>query len=128
MEKLDLTSAIALLESENNLSTIYTKQDVLNLLNRIETGPNNEFKISEYLNTFIRCLIGTYEHEINNMETEDLIDRDSATFELSGNEIYLDSISINDYNLEKKLEDIIETSIDSAKENFNDLLEEGSIG
>jgi len=97
MEKLNLAQAISLLESDQNFGSIYTKQDVLMLLNRIETAPqeNNDIDIDS--------IVEDIENEIcsiiDNLESDDCIEYDTASFRLDGNEIELYSVDLNTYNI-----------------------------
>jgi len=90
-EKINLAAAISLLESENNFGSIYTKQDVLNLLNRIQEGPKESLNLDRFVDTILEC----FEKELRQTDTDDFIDKDSANFDLNGNEIYLESIDVN---------------------------------
>ena len=96
MEKLNLAQAISLLESEQNFGSIYSKQDVINLLNRIEENvPHGTFDIEE----IIEDIENEIDSIIDNMDNEEMIEMDSAEFRLDGNQIELCSVGLNTYNL-----------------------------
>ena len=109
-EKINLAEAISLLQSENNFGSIYTKEDVLNLLNRIQEGPKESFNLDIFVDTLLNC----FERELRNADTDDFIDRDSASYELNGNEIYLESIEVNNSSVQY----FIKTCIIDARQEF----------
>ena len=66
----------------NNLSSIFTKQDVIDLLNKIEGDTSVESVIEKVVGVFDR--LGS-----------DIVDLDSAELELYGNEVHVNSVDVD---------------------------------
>jgi len=97
---------------QNAPSSIFTKDDVLNLLNRIEIpkeatiNPLTQFQIESLINK----VIDTVRDSADNMDN-DCIDRDSAEFSLSyNNTIELDSVEFDT----SSIGDTVTADIDDA--------------
>lgn len=92
MNKLNLTEAKDLILN-NNLGSIYSKEDVINLLNRIEEKQVQSNIDLEELKSKLFSEIRTI---LSDCDTDYLIDKDNAEFSISyGNTIELDSIPVN---------------------------------
>ena len=113
MDKLNLTEAKDLILN-NNLGSIYSKEDVINLLNRIEEEKKDEkmvdlMKIRNYVNYKISDFIKHYDFD-------EIIDKESAGFDIKyGNTIELDTILVYsdclENDLSKELIDIFDRLI-----------------
>ena len=101
MEKIKLTEAKELLN--NNISSIYTKQDVLNLLDRLDMGSDID-NITELFKKIKEEFSNDLTHVL-----ERIVDKDDITLELNGNEIYVDDIEINTSVIEDVLSDVLES-------------------
>lgn len=74
---------------KNSPSSIFTKDDVLNLLNSISTGNSNLTK------DMVDDLMRYISDGIHNVDSEDVVDKSTAEFSLDGNTIELDSIDVD---------------------------------
>lgn len=101
MTKIKLTEAKELLN--NNISSIYTKQDVLDLLDRLDMGSNID-NITEIFKKIKMEFSSDLTHVL-----ERIVDKDDITLELNGNEIYVDDIEINTSVIEDVLSDVLES-------------------
>ena len=99
MTKIKLTEAKELLN--NNISSIYTKQDVLNLLDRLDMGSDID-NITELFKKIKEEFSNDLTHVL-----ERIVDKDDITLELNGNEIYVDDIEINTSVIEDVLEEVL---------------------
>jgi len=100
MNKIKLTEAKELLN--NNISSIYTKQDVLDLLDRLDTGSSIE-NITEICNKIRSEFSSDLTYVL-----EQIVDKGDITLELNGNEIYVDNLEINTDVIENVLSDVLE--------------------
>lgn len=73
----------AIEQVSNNISSIFTKQDVLDLLNKIEDGGYT-----------ISYILDKVESAFDYMSSSDIVDTDSACFSLDGDRIVLDGIEV----------------------------------
>jgi hypothetical protein len=120
MEKYTLKQAIETMnEIASNPSpmaaSLFTPADVLRILESItlpEAQPKRAFIPNEWINNFIHTLT-------EDLEDYQIIDHDSAEFELYHNEIRLESISVDNYNLRIQLE----RRLSSALEHVNSEIE-----
>jgi hypothetical protein len=76
----------------NNLGSIYSKEDVIRLLEQIDSEPA-ELRINSEIMSSITDKINDY---LENMDTSDLIDYDSACFNIGyHNRLELESVDSN---------------------------------
>jgi len=89
MEKMTITETIGQI-TNNNLGSIYSKDDVLRLLENIkqEEGKADMDDIFDKLKLRI-------ERTVNNLNSSDVCDYDSVEFSLNGREIEMDNIDVN---------------------------------
>ena len=99
---------------ENAFPSIYTKDDVIKLLNSIEIeAPKSGFKVTkEQIDELVENIENRLERNANNLSTEDVVDMSSAEFSIGyGNCIELDSIDINSSDITSEMmsgvEDVI---------------------
>ena len=119
MDKMTLQQAIHLLETGTaNFGTImYKAEDIITLLNNIEQDQPESTGIStEALEDLKADILSKFEAEIDCTSTTDLVDFNTADFRLSGNEIYLNDISIN----YREMENCLESAIDRVFNNFKE--------
>jgi hypothetical protein len=100
MNKIKLTEAKELLN--NNISSIYTKQDVLDLLDRIDMESNTEH-IKELFNNIKM----EFSHDLIRV-IDRIVDKDDIRLELSGNEILIDDVEIDTDVIVGVLEDVLD--------------------
>jgi Zn-dependent M32 family carboxypeptidase len=108
MNKIKLTEAKELLN--NNISSIYSKQDVLDLLDRLDMGSNTEH-ITEIFNK----IKTEFAHGLRCIE-ENIVDTDNIRLELYGKEIIIDNVDIEFENIESVLEEVL----DSLEQDFEE--------
>jgi Zn-dependent M32 family carboxypeptidase len=101
MNKIKLTEAKELLN--NNISSIYTKQDVLSLLDRLDTGSSIE-NITEIFNK----IRSEFSSDLTRV-IERIVDKDDIKLELYGNEIIIDDVEIDTDVIEGVLSDVLES-------------------
>jgi Zn-dependent M32 family carboxypeptidase len=101
MTKMKLTEAKELLN--NNISSIYTKQDVLSLLDRLDTGSSIE-NITEIFNK----IRSEFSSDLTRV-IERIVDKDDIKLELYGNEIIIDDVEIDTDVIEGVLSDVLES-------------------
>ena len=93
--------------------SIWSKDDVLQLINKIDEGEGtiNTEKLLEKIRESV-------DNAINNMSNDEIVDVSSTEFEIrNGNEIEIDSIGIN-------TSDIVDNVMDSVADAINDYIEE----
>jgi hypothetical protein len=105
MQKKSVAELISLVEG-NNLSTIYSKQDVINLLNNIKT---DQIKL-DYVGIARRLKAKAYDL-IGDIYQPDLVDTSTAEFELNGNEICLTEVEVDIRKISEEFEQIEDESI-----------------
>jgi hypothetical protein len=110
MNKIKLTEAKELLN--NNISSIYTKQDVLGLLDRLDLGSD-----TEHITELFKKIKAEFSSDLTHV-LERIVDKDNITLELNGNEIYVDDIEINTDVIESVLEDVLD-NLESVLEEQN---------
>jgi hypothetical protein len=91
------------------MSSIFTKNDVLNLLQSIEMKKEN-LVTKEMLVTFVTDYV---EKQVEQLETQDILDLSSAEFCLSGNEIELDNVEIDISDLTRNILGEIDEAVDT---------------
>ena len=108
MKNLTTTTAIELVNQSTG--SLFTKQDVIDILNRIEDKPTeHEIDFSKFKELL-------FEEFGNTCWDEDIVDKDSADFRLSWKEIELDSIEIDEHALKNKFKGLIDDAISNYKE------------
>jgi hypothetical protein len=100
MNKIKLTEAKELLN--NNISSIYTKQDVLDLLEKIDMESNME-SIKEIFDK----VKTNFAHGLRCAE-EGIIDKDDIELELNGNEISVYRVDVDLEHIESVLEEVLD--------------------
>lgn len=107
----------------NNISSVFTKEDVINLLKGIDAEPKlaskdedetDEVNEVTFTDETIKELIEHVAHTIGGLFADDIVDKDSAQFGIDGR----DTIVLEDVDLNGNLEDIV---ADSINEFFEDL-------
>ena len=101
---MKLTEAKQLV-TNNMISSIYTKQDVLNLLDKIETeGDMGKFKET------LERLKSEFEHGLTFVRDQ-IVDSSDVTFELDGNKIIVDDVPVDMDIITNVLEELVDELI-----------------
>lgn len=88
------------------MSSVFTKEDVLNLLQSIEVKASFDKEI------FVKFVKQYVEEQVEELETCDILDLGSAEFCLNGNEIELEDIRIDTGDLTKNILCDIDSAVD----------------
>jgi hypothetical protein len=100
MENYKVTKENALASVRQSVSSIFTKEDVLYLIEKIEVGSSRVIT-TQQINDAIDEVVSWAERRVDN-----LIDLDSAEFEISySNQLELTGVEINLDNLRNALEE-----------------------
>ena len=92
------------------MSSVFTKEDVLNLLQSIEMKKEN-LVTKEMLVTFVTDYI---EKQVEQLDyIRDILDLSSAEFELNGNEITLESVDVDTRDLTRNILGEIDEAVDT---------------
>ena len=106
---------------ENAFPSIYTKDDVIKLLNSIEIEAPKEITVlsQSQIDDLCRLIVDQVKDNAENFNSE-IVDTDSAEFELYGNEIQLSSVDIHTdevaRNVVDGIGDVIETFFEDLKD------------
>ena len=101
MTKIKLTEAKELLN--NNISSIYTKQDVLSLLDRLDMGSDMS-NVTELFKKIKMEFSSDLTHVMDR-----IVDKDDIRLELSGNEILIDDVEVDTNVIEGVLWDVLDS-------------------
>jgi hypothetical protein len=92
------------------MSSVFTKNDVLNLLQSIEVKTIFD---KESIISFVKQYV---EDQVSELDAQDILDFSSAEFCLNGNEIELDNIEIATRDLTKNIIGDIDEAVNSLLE------------
>jgi hypothetical protein len=90
------------------LSSVFTKEDVVNLLRNLEVSSNKLSK-SELVD-FVTSYVET---QVEQLDARDILDLSSAEFELNGNEITLESVEVDTRDFTRNILGGIEESVET---------------
>lgn len=100
---------------ENSFPSIWSKDDVLSLLNQIDESIADFDK-----DELIKKIKSAVKESIEQMSDEDIVDEDTFEFSITrGNEIVVDSFSV-------KTSRIVENVVESVEEAINEYIEESA--
>lgn len=89
---MKMTIAQAVASVQNAPGSMYTREDVISLLGRIQEGGSiTKDQIEELIEKVLDMIKGN----ADNLDTEDVCETSSAEFDLNGNEISLSSVDVN---------------------------------
>ena len=88
------------------MSSVFTKEDVVNLLRNLEVKSNKLSK-SELVD-FVKSYVET---QVEQLDAGDILDLSSAEFGLYGNEITLESVDIDNSDLRRNILSDIDDSV-----------------
>lgn len=84
-------------------SSIFSKDDVLALLASIEVSAGKPELSEEFKAKICSLVADAIDEAVESFSSEDVVDLESAEFELSGNEISLSSVDLNSYGLSSNI-------------------------
>ena len=103
---------------QNAPGSMYTREDVISLLNRIKvekgSGPTDR-----QIKDLVERIVETVNDNASSLSTDDVLDTYSAEFELNGNEISLSSVDIDCSKIADEVTDGIESVIEEFFEELN---------
>jgi uncharacterized linocin/CFP29 family protein len=103
MKKAEVIKAV-----KSNISSIYTKDDVLALINSLEDS--SPYVSQEKLN---ECIRKSIENTLGNMSCSDVVDCSTAEFDIqNGNEINLTHVDFDENNILNDIMNDLESEID----------------
>jgi len=109
--KLNLARTKELVDT--NVSSIYTKQDVLNLLDNLDMGTD----MNSITNLF-KKIKSEFEHGLTFVR-EQIVDVDGITFELDGNKIYVDDVPVDMDIISNVLDELLDELETNLEDNNN---------
>ena len=104
---------------KNAPSSIFTKDDVLNLFNNLEPakgGALNQVLIDQ----LIQVVVDQVKSNVENLETDEVCDTDSAEFDLNGKEISLSHVDVNTEGIADGVVEGIGDEIEAFFENLEE--------
>jgi len=93
----------------NNYSSVFSKQDVLDLIQSIEVKKENPIT-KEMLVDFVTEYITT---QAEQLEAQDIVDFSSAQFDLNGCELSLEDVDIDSDDLRRNMLGEIDDAVDT---------------
>ena len=113
---------------KNAPGSMYTREDVISLLEKIEIEQASEAKVgkltTQQVSDLCKKVIDQINENADNLSTNDVVDLDSAEFELNGNEINLYSVDIDTNQIADSVVDGIGDVIEEFFEELNEEDEE----
>ena len=113
---------------QNAPGSIYTREDVISLLNKIE-APASTGKIDQQV---VKDLFDAIKEEIKdnarNLDSSDVVDTSTAEFSLNYNEVQLDSVDIDTDNIADAVVRGLYDTIEEFFINLSDEVEEEGDG
>lgn len=109
---------------QNAPGSMYTREDVISLLNKLEipkatSGVLTQTQIEELCHK----IFDHVKENAENLDSDDVCDKESAEYELYGNEINLTSVDIDTRHIANNVVDgvgdVIETFFEDLKEDNN---------
>jgi hypothetical protein len=92
-----------------NFSSVFTKQDVLDLIQSIEVKKENLIT-KESLVDFVTEYV---EAQVEQLDAGDILDLSSAQFDLNGNELTLENVDIDTRDLTRNILGEIDDAVDT---------------
>ena len=109
---------------QNAPSSIFTKEDVLTLLNNLQAADSITKFDQQMITDLCEVICDQIRDNARNLSTEDVVDTGSAEFELYGNEIQLSSVDIDDRSIAEAVVDGVADAIEEFFEKLVDEVEE----
>lgn len=107
---------------ENTFSSIYSKEDVIKMLEAITEQPKQEVSLMDAFKMFKSEFLHILDMEHHNHEFDnDCIDTSTAEFSLSGNEINLDCVELDNREIMREVRNqIIGDVFDSMEQEIEE--------
>jgi len=109
MKKVTIEQAIG--NVKECMSSVFTKEDVVNLLQNLEV--KSEFEKG----SLVRFISEYVETQIDQLDCQDIINHRSVEFSLQGNEICLENVEIDCDDLRMNILGEIDSAVDTFLEN-----------
>lgn len=93
---------------QKQLPGFYSVEQVIEMINGIEDVGDGPSMTSEKVMELIELLTNKVERKLNGLDAGDLVDYDSAQFELNGNEISVYEIDVNVDTIRDEVSDVID--------------------
>lgn len=90
------------------MSSVFTKEDVVNLLRNLEVSSNKLSKLE--LVDFVTSYVET---QVERLDARDILDLSSAEFDLNGNEITLESVDVDTRDFTRNILGEIDEAVDT---------------
>jgi hypothetical protein len=105
MKKVTVEQAIG--NVRECISSVFTKEDVINLLQSLELKSNiTKSCLVEFITDYV-------EKQVNELDCQDIIDHRSVEFSLQGNEICLENVEVDSDDLSRNILGEIDDSVDT---------------
>jgi len=102
---MTLENAIA--NVDKCISSVFTKQDVMDILQNLELKSNlTKSCLVEFITDYV-------EKQVNELDCQDIIDHRSVEFSLQGNEICLENVEVDSDDLSRNILGEIDDSVDT---------------
>lgn len=100
--------------------SLFTKEDVLKVLRELQDDldfedEDSEFLTQEQLDGLREDICNQVETKLENLYSDDVVDLDSAEFEINGDRLSVTSIEINTSSLVDEISDVIEKVFNDVK-------------
>lgn len=121
MKTNSLTIAEAIQKVEQGFGSVYTKEDVISLLNALKVdGGSEATSMQDVIKELKNLKNKIVDKVMENMES-DVIDYDSASFSIEyDNKIQVDSIDLDDYQVEMAIKTAIDDVVEELEEQMKD--------
>ena len=121
MKTKSLTVAEAIEKVEQGFGSVYTKEDVILLLNALKVeGGSEATSMQDVIKELKNLKNKIVDKVMENMES-DVIDYDSASFSIEyDNKIQVDSIDLDDYQVEMAIKTAIDDVVEELEEQMKD--------
>lgn len=100
--------------------SLFTKEDVIKVLRALQDDldfedEDSEFLTQEQLDGLREDICNQVETKLENLYSDDVVDLDSAEFEINGDRLSVTSIEINTSSLVDEISDVIEKVFNDVK-------------
>jgi uncharacterized membrane protein YheB (UPF0754 family) len=96
---------------QQQLPGFYSVDQVIKMINDIEDDSQAQAYNESQIESLIDLITAKVEHVIDRMDAGDLVDYDSAQFDLNGNEISVVDIDTNTSTLVDEINDVISDAV-----------------
>jgi len=89
---------------EESISSIFTKEDVMKLIDSIEVSESSKVSFDEDFVDELMNLVESIESDVEGIE----VDEDNVEFGLDGNRLYIESVDIDKSSVESNIRELRE--------------------